>query len=96
MTAKKRIVIYRCFSLLSIEDYEVRALGYVNLDFLGNLGHSIEKDKSNRIYVEKGNTEKLSSEEAFTFEPHIGLPGSPYGFKMENIYTFENGRIIEL
>ena len=42
--------------------------------------HEIVKDKRQRIYIEKGNTEKLSAVEALTFEPHIGLHGSLYGF----------------
>ncbi len=70
---------------------QIKARGYVNLDFLGNLGHSIVKDKRERIYIEKGNTEKLSSVEAFTFEPHISLPDSLYGFKKESIYRFRSG-----
>ncbi len=74
----------------------IKARGYVNLDFLGNLGHSIVKDKKHRIYIEKGNTEKLSAVEAFTLEPHISLPGSLYGFKKENIYSFNKGILIEL
>ncbi|MBQ8418863.1 MAG: M24 family metallopeptidase [Clostridia bacterium] len=75
---------------------QIKARGYVNLDFLGNLGHSIVKDKRQRIYIEKGNTEKLSAVEAFTFEPHISLPNSLYGFKKENIYSFNNGNLNEL
>lgn len=75
---------------------QIEAHGYVNLDFLGNLGHSIVKEKGQRIYIEKGNTEKLSAVEAFTFEPHISLPGSLYGFKKENIYTFRCGVLKEL
>lgn len=75
---------------------QIKARGYVNLDFLGNLGHSIVKDKRHRIYIEKGNTEKLSAVEAFTFEPHISLPGSLYGFKRENIYGFNGGVLTEL
>ena len=75
---------------------QIKARGYVNLDFLGNLGHSIVKDKRQRIYIEKGNKEKLSSVEAFTFEPHISLPGSLYGFKKENIYGFNDGVLTEL
>ena len=75
---------------------QIKAHGYVNLDFLGNLGHSIVKDKSKRIYIEKGNTEKLSNVDAFTFEPHISLSGSVYGFKKENIYCFDHGMLIEL
>lgn len=74
----------------------IRDKNYVNLDFLGNLGHSIVKEKDRRIYIEKGNKTKLSEVEAFTFEPHISLPGGKYGYKMENIYTFDNGRLIEL
>lgn len=69
--------------------------GYVNLDFMGNLGHSIVTDKNDRIYTEKGNNAKLSSVKAFTFEPHISLPGSQYGFKMENIYCFDDDKLIE-
>ncbi len=33
---------------------QIKAHGYVNFDFLGNLGHSIVKDKRQRIYIEKG------------------------------------------
>ncbi len=75
---------------------QIKVHGYVNLDFLGNLGHSIVKDKNQRIYIEKGNMEKLSAVEAFTFEPHISLPGSVYGFKKENIYCFRCGMLKEL
>ena len=70
--------------------------GYVNLDFQGNLGHSIAPDRDSRIFLEKGNQDKLSSAAYFTFEPHIGLPGSSFGYKHENIYYFENGRLREL
>lgn len=69
--------------------------GYVNLDFLGNLGHSIVENKQERIYIEKGNTAKLSSVKAFTFEPHICLENGKYGVKMENIYSFEKGILTE-
>lgn len=75
---------------------QIKARGYINLDFLGNLGHSIAKDKKHRIYIENGNTAKLSAVEAFTFEPHIGLPVSTYGYKMENIYGFNCGVLTEL
>ncbi|MBO5109897.1 MAG: aminopeptidase P family protein [Clostridia bacterium] len=70
--------------------------GYVNLDFSGNLGHSIVFDKNDRIYIEMGNKAPLSSAEAFTFEPHISLPGSFYGYKMENIYAFDRGCVCAL
>lgn len=70
--------------------------GFVNLDFMGNLGHSIVKKKEDRIYIEKGNTVKLSDVSFFTFEPHICKKNSVYGFKKENIYYFENGVLREL
>ena len=70
--------------------------GFVNLDFNGNLGHSIVKEKNDRIYIEKGNHKKLSETDFFTFEPHIGITGSPYGYKKENIYYFAQGKLKEL
>lgn len=70
--------------------------GFTNLDFLGNLGHSIVKNKDDRIYIERGNTTLLSDVSFFTFEPHICAKGSNYGYKMENIYYFNNETLTEL
>lgn len=71
--------------------------GIINLDFMGNLGHSIEKRIEERIYIEKENNKKLSSIEFFTFEPHIRLKNGKWGFKHENIYYFKkNGKLSEL
>ena len=70
--------------------------GFINLDFMGNLGHSIVKNKGDRVYIEKGNKQKLSDVDYFTFEPHISIPRSKYGYKKENIYYFENGKLLEL
>lgn len=70
--------------------------GFINLDFMGNLGHSIVKNKNDRVYTEKGNTQMISDVKYFTFEPHISIPGSKYGYKKENIYYFENGKLLEL
>ena len=67
--------------------------GYVNLDCLGNFGHSIAERDEDRIYSEKGNKARLSSVAMFTFEPHISLPGSKYGFKKEDIYYFSDGKL---
>ncbi len=68
----------------------------LNLDFLGNLGHSIEKNKNDRIYIEKGNRKRLSDVTMFTFEPHISIPDSRYGYKKEDIYYFANGKLMRL
>lgn len=65
--------------------------GFVNLDFAGNLGHSIVRRKEDRVYTEKGNALSLGAVEYFTFEPHIALPGSVYGYKREDICYFEDG-----
>lgn len=70
--------------------------GFVNLDFAGNLGHSIVQRKEDRIYIEKGNNARLGEAGLFTFEPHIGRRGTVYGYKKENIYFFEGGAIREL
>lgn len=70
--------------------------GYINLDFMGNLGHSIVRQKNDRVYIEKGNQMCLGDVNYFTFEPHISVKGSKYGYKRENIYYFENGVIKEL
>ena len=69
---------------------------YINLDFMGNLGHSIVRQKNDRVYIEKGNQMSLGDVTFFTFEPHISVPKSKYGYKRENIYYFDNGVIKEL
>lgn len=74
----------------------IAAHGFENLDFLGNLGHSIVRRREDRVYIEKGNHGRLGDAAMFTFEPHIRLVGSKYGFKRENIYYFEDGRLREL
>lgn len=70
--------------------------GYINLDFMGNLGHSIVRQKNDRVYIEKGNQLSLGEVSYFTFEPHISICNSKYGYKRENIYYFDNGIIKEL
>lgn len=69
----------------------IRRNGFVNLDFLGNLGHSIVRRKEERSYIEKGSRRMLGEVGLFTFEPHIGKPELKYGYKKENIYYFEQG-----
>lgn len=65
-------------------------LGYENLDFAGNLGHTIERTRDERIYTEAGNMIRLGDASLFTFEPHIRRPGSRVGIKHENIYFFDS------
>lgn len=75
-----------------MNDY-ITKCGYKNLDFNGNLGHSIERHKIRRVYLEKGNKRKISKSKYFTFEPHISAADGDYGFKLENIYYFCNNKL---
>lgn len=69
---------------------EIRALGFENLDVHGNLGHSVEMDQADRIYLERGSTRTLRAVgRPFTFEPHIRPAGGAVGFKREDIYYFD-------
>ena len=74
----------------------IKEYGFINLDFLGNLGHSIVNRSEDRIYIEKGNKTKLIDVNYFTFEPHISVLNSKYGYKKENIYYFVEGKLVEL
>ncbi len=75
----------------------IASLGYVNLDFLGNVGHSIARTRGDRIYIDAANKNELSSVPLFTFEPHIRELNGDWGFKHENVYFFdENGDLQEL
>ena len=70
----------------------ISAAGFENLDFLGNVGHSIETSREKRRYVEKGNHERLGDVSCFTFEPHVRRKGGRWGFKHEDIYYFDGAR----
>jgi Xaa-Pro aminopeptidase len=67
----------------------IREIGYENLDFLGNVGHSIESGGGRRRYIESGNAEVLGNARFFTFEPHVRAVGTGWGFKHEDIYFFD-------
>jgi methionine aminopeptidase len=71
----------------------IEELGFENLDFNKNLGHSIVKNKDDRIYIKAGNKTKFKDVDLFTFEPHIKMKKGKYGFKYENIYYFDNGKL---
>jgi len=77
---------------------EIHSIGFGNLDFHGNLGHSVDIDEGDRIYIERGITATFAEVgKAFTFEPHIRVQGGQYGFKREDIYYFdETGKLYRL
>jgi Xaa-Pro aminopeptidase len=83
--------------LFEFSNTMIRSLGFENLDFLGNVGHSIESARADRRYIEAGNSQALGDVRLFTFEPHIRLPDGVWGYKHENIYAFDqNGRAVEI
>lgn len=87
----------RLLDLFEFANAMISAEGFENLDFLGNVGHSIESVRENRRYIEKGNDARLDEVGLFTFEPHIRKVGGSWGFKHENIYYFgSNGQAVEI
>ncbi len=83
--------------LFEFGNIKIKEFGFENLDFLGNLGHSIEIQTSARRFIDKKCRESLGSVQLFTFEPHIKKIGGMWGFKHENIYYFtKSGQVREL
>ena len=83
--------------LASWAQRELDVAGFVNLDFRGNVGHSIATRREDRLYIEAGNHHALGEVDFFTFEPHVRTKQGPWGFKHENIYCFDAaGRLSEL
>jgi len=83
--------------LHAFSNAEIDSAGFENLDFMGNVGHSIESSRDLRRYIEAGNRAPLGERLLFTFEPHIRQRGGEWGFKHENIYYFsEEHRAVEL
>lgn len=81
--------------LYEFANEQIRDEGFENLDFLGNVGHSICQRRDDRLYIESGNHRRLGEVGCFTFEPHISQRGSRWGFKHENIYYFDDKGVVE-
>lgn len=81
--------------LFTFGNEQIHKLGFDNLDFLKNLGHSIEIDLADRRYIDENCDTKLGEVSYFTFEPHIGKKGSAWGFKHENIYYFDSYGVVQ-
>ncbi len=87
----------RFFDLYNFGNEQIQNFGYENLDFLSNLGHTIETDVNDRKFIDKMCSEKIGISRLFTFEPHIRKKGGEWGFKHENIYYFDPaGNAVEL
>ena len=80
--------------LYKYANQQIRTLGFENLDFANNLGHSIVLNRDDRIYIEASNQKLLGCVSFFTFEPHIAKIGSPWGFKHEQIYFFNSDGLL--
>lgn len=77
-------------ALYYILNEEIVKIGFTNLDFHGNLGHSVEIDEADRVYIECGSTATFREiGKPFTFEPHICEQDGKWGFKREDIYYFD-------
>ena len=57
---------------------------------------SILFNRQTVFVLEKLNKTKLIDVNYFTFEPHISVLNSKYGYKKENIYYFVEGKLVEL
>lgn len=76
---------------------QIDAAGFVNLDFRGNVGHSIATSRDDRVYIDAGNHRSLGEVSFFTFEPHVRAKDGTWGFKHEDIFFFgANGALEEL
>ncbi|MBC3516763.1 M24 family metallopeptidase [Neobittarella massiliensis] len=85
-TARPQMTFSQLFSVLS---RQIKDDGFQNLDFAGNLGHSVERDEKKRRFLLPDCHQRLCDCAAFTFEPHIARANAPTrGFKRENIYYF--------
>lgn len=76
---------------------EIISLGFENLDFRNNLGHTIVRRSDDRTFLEAGCEILVDAAGLFTFEPHIKKKnGGRYGFRKEDIYYMHNGKLVVL
>ena len=73
----------------------IATAGFENLDFAGNVGHSIATHPQDRKYIKAANPAALGSVAFFTFEPHVRRAGGQWGFKHENIFFFDPAGRVE-
>ncbi len=71
--------------------------GYHNCDYHGNFGHTIENDQKDRVTIIPEEHRCIAEYgKPITFEPHICRDGGRWGLKHENMYTFLDGRLVEI
>ena len=85
----------RAESVYDAANARIIKAGFENLDFAGNLGHSIERTREDRRYLESGSATCLGGVSPFTFEPHIRRRShGRWGFKHENIDMFDAAGVL--
>ncbi len=67
----------------------IREKGFVNLDFRGNVGHSIVTQREDRHFIQADDHTPLGDISFFSFEPFVRVKGGHWGFKHEDIYFFD-------
>jgi Xaa-Pro aminopeptidase len=72
----------------------IESVGFQNLDFRGNLGHSIERSLDTRRFIDGKSSVRLDEVELFAVEPHIRARGGDWGFKHEEIYFLDRAGAI--
>jgi Xaa-Pro aminopeptidase len=96
--AEMRTTVYpemKFHELFEWTNDRIKNSGFQNLDFLGNVGHSIATRREDRQYIEAKNTCQLQAVPFFTFEPHVREVGGKWGFKHENIFYFNQDGHVE-
>ena len=79
--------------LFNFGNNQIKQDNFENLDFMKNLGHTIETNLTKRFFIDSNCHEKIGRK-LFTFEPHIRKKNTTWGFKHEEIYYFdENNRL---
>jgi Xaa-Pro aminopeptidase len=73
----------------------IRESGFVNLDYRGNVGHSIATSRDERQFIESDNAVKIGDLPFFSFEPFVRLKGGNWGFKKEDIFFFNQAELLE-
>lgn len=75
--------------LFAWANVKIREKGFVNLDFRGNLGHSLAATREDRHFIQADDHTALGDIQFFSFEPFVRVKGGHWGFKHEDIYFFD-------
>jgi Xaa-Pro aminopeptidase len=79
----------RFHELWEWSEQQICAAGFENLDFRGNVGHSLATRREDRRYIERGNHATPGGVHFFTYEPHVRARGGRWGYKHEDVFFFD-------